>query len=84
MSSKDFRGDFPWRRRTARKPRARRIPPWFEAMEDRVLLTGQYLDHLSSDLLALVNSQSATGQSTTSASQSSTSFQQSLITYDAQ
>ena len=56
MTSKDSRGDSPRRRRTARKPRQPRILPWFEALEERLLLTSQYIDHLSSDLLALYDS----------------------------
>jgi len=71
MSSKNSRGDFPRWRRTVRKPRAPRILAWFEALEERRLLSGQYINHLSSDLLALSDTLSAT-----SASRSSTSFQE--------
>src|SRR5271157_2026291 len=88
MSSKDSRGDSPRRQRAARKPRAPRILPWFEALEERLLLPGQYIDHLSSDLVALYDSRSSSDNlSATSASQSSTSltsFQEGLISYDSQ
>src|SRR5271157_477959 len=88
MSSKDSRGDSPRRQRTARKPRSPRILPCFEALEERLLLSSQYIDHLSSDLLALYDSRSSSDNlSATSASQSSTSltsFQEGLISYDSQ
>ena len=61
MSSKDSRGDSPRRQRTSRKPRSPQILPWFEALEVRLLLTSQYIDHLSSDLLALYDSQELVG-----------------------
>jgi hypothetical protein len=72
MSSKVSRVEFSWRRRTARKPTALRIPPRFEALEDRTLLSSQSIDHLPIDLLAPGNNQSTTPPATVKVIQSDT------------